>query len=444
MSRVLVVSNDFVGKVMAGPGIRYYNLAKELAKSHDVTLLTPNEPDVTVPGVRLARASEYMNVRRLARDFDTIVTQRLSVVAMTYLARSPVRVIYDLYDPFMIESLPFFAEQREALRYRRHAYRATTLVQNVAIAGGDAFICASERQRDLWLGVLSALGRIDVEAYAKDRTLTNLIRVVPFGLEPQAPIEREPALKGVVPGIGVNDKVLLWGGGVWNWFDPLTIIRAVAELSKERDDVKLYFLGVSPPRAGFEEMDMTGRAVSLAEELGLKDRHVFFNFGWVPYEARRNYLLDADVGVSAHFEDVETRYSFRTRILDYFWAGLPTLTTEGDVLADLIRERDLGRALPVGDVDAWVGAIRELLDSPAVSRAVRTNVEAVRPQFEWPRVVEPLAELIDGPAGKNGRLSVTSVASRYVWFGTRGILTKRGVRGTAREALRLVRRPEVP
>ena len=48
--------------------------------------------------------------------------------------------------------------------------------------------------------------------------------------------------------------------------------------------MKLYFLGVSHPKPGFEEMDMTGRAVALADELGLTDKHVFFNFGWVPYE----------------------------------------------------------------------------------------------------------------------------------------------------------------
>jgi hypothetical protein len=39
-------------------------------------------------------------------------------------------------------------------------------------------------------------------------------------------------------------------------------------------------------------------------------------------------LREADIGVSLHREDVETRYSFRTRVLDYLWAGLPIITTE--------------------------------------------------------------------------------------------------------------------
>ncbi len=34
----------------------------------------------------------------------------------------------------------------------------------------------------------------------------------------------------------------------------------------------------------------------LADELGLTDKHVFFNEEWVAYDDRQNYLLDADVG----------------------------------------------------------------------------------------------------------------------------------------------------
>ena len=42
-------------------------------------------------------------------------------------------------------------------------------------------------------------------------------------------------------------------------------------------------------------MAMAGEAVALADELGLRDRVVFFNFGWVPYAERGRYLLEADV-----------------------------------------------------------------------------------------------------------------------------------------------------
>ena len=57
------------------------------------------------------------------------------------------------------------------------------------------------------------------------------------------------------------------------------------------------------------------------------DHTVFFNDGWVPYAERGAWLAEADIGVSAHFDDIETRFAFRTRLLDYLWAGLPIVTT---------------------------------------------------------------------------------------------------------------------
>ena len=98
-------------------------------------------------------------------------------------------------------------------------------------------------------------------------------------------------------------------------------------------------------------MEMNARARALADELGLTGTHVFFH-EWIDYDARQNFLLESDIGVSTHFDHVETAFSFRTRVLDYLWAGLPTVVTEGDVLAELITEHDAGAAVPAEDVDA--------------------------------------------------------------------------------------------
>ncbi len=90
---------------------------------------------------------------------------------------------------------------------------------------------------------------------------------------------------------------------------------------------------------------MAVRARELADSLGLTGRHVFFNEKWVPYNDRQNFLLDADVGVSTHFEHIETTFSFRTRILDYLWTHLPIVTTRGDGFGDLVIAEGLGVAV---------------------------------------------------------------------------------------------------
>lgn len=445
--RILVVSNDRIGSTMAGPGIRYYNFARELAREQRVTLMVPEPVDIDTEGIEVVEAQTYSTraFRGYAETFDVVVAQNLLPWTMRALAKAPVRLIYDLYDPFLVENLGLFAEQEGSRRYQDAILRANTLAQEVALATGDAFLCASERQRDLWLGVLGALGRLEREEYTSDPSLRSLIDIVPFGLQAEPPVKTRAALKGVVPGIAENDRVLLWGGGIWNWFDPLTLIRAVARLAESRDDVKLYFLGVQHPNPETEEMGKAEEAVELAKELGVFDRWVFFNFGWVPYEDRANYLLEADLGVSAHYDNIETRFAFRTRVLDYLWAGLPIVTTEGDVLGELVRERNLGRAVREGDVDGWARAIQDLLDDPAEYGVVTRNIEHVRPQFEWPNVVKPLVRLATGrEAPVLGSRRSGAMVVRYVWFSVVAAVIKRGFRVAFMRAVQIVRKPRVP
>ncbi|MDQ5821624.1 MAG: glycosyl transferase family 1, partial [Actinomycetota bacterium] len=218
--RVLLHSIGDVGSTMSGPGIRYFELAKALAEQFDVTLAVPNESDAVVGGVRIVTTPrDPAALRRMLGAFDAVVSQNLPAHAMRWLARRPVRVVYDLYVPLLSEHLAMLDVELDhpaSVRFHEQAM----LAQRLALATGDAFVCASERQRDFWLGMLASLGRIDLDAYRRDPSMRALIDVVPFGLPDEPPVPADPALKGVIPGIAESDLVLLWGGGVWNWFDP--------------------------------------------------------------------------------------------------------------------------------------------------------------------------------------------------------------------------------
>jgi glycosyltransferase involved in cell wall biosynthesis len=258
-------------------------------------------------------------------------------------------------------------------------------------------MCASTKQRDFWLGQLSSVGRINPTTYDTDESLESLVTVVPFGLPEVPPTHQRQVLKGVVPGIGADDKVILWGGGVYNWFDPLTLLRAVDRLRHRRPDVRLFFLGLRHPNPDVPEMRMAVATRELADELGLTDRHVFFNEDWVAYEDRQNYLLEADVGVSTHLDHVETAFSFRTRILDYFWAGLPVVGTGGDALAELIENKSLGLTVPPGDVEALEEALFRVLDDEEFAALCRKNIDGIAGEFTWTKVLDPLTQYCRNP-----------------------------------------------
>jgi hypothetical protein len=178
-------------------------------------------------------------------------------------------------------------------------------------------------------------------------------------------------------------------------------------------------------------MAMAAEAVALAEELGLRDRSVFFNFGWVPLTERGRYLLDADVAVTAHFDNIETQFAFRTRLLDCLWAGLPVVTTVGDSLGDLIVGRGGGRSVGYGDVDGWVHALGELLDDHDERVRAQVAAAALRPDFEWPTVLAPLRGLAAGGSAAP-RARSRARDAEYVWLRLRISRELHGSLGAAR------------
>jgi hypothetical protein len=158
------------------------------------------------------------------------------------------------------------------------------------------------------------------------------------------------------------------------------------------------------PNPEVAEMDIGARTVRLADSLGLTGKHVFFNEHWVPYEERQNWLLDADCGVTTHFEHVETTFSFRTRVLDYLWAGLPIVTTDGDAFADLVREEKLGVVVPAEDVDALAAALERSLYDTEFIAACTERIAAVAQRFAWPEALAPLVEFCRDPRPAADRL----------------------------------------
>src|SRR6202022_3609404 len=104
-------------------------------------------------------------------------------------------------------------------------------------------------------------GALPLDDYERDPSLRRVIDVVPFGLPAQAPLAGPPAIKGVWPGIEPDARVLLWGGGVWNWLDPRTAIDAAALLADVRPAIHLFFLGMARPSL---EPDHAGAAAAHA------------------------------------------------------------------------------------------------------------------------------------------------------------------------------------
>jgi len=306
------------------------------------------------------------------------------------LAGLDVPIVVDAYDPFHLEQLEQTRalDPAERLRIVRDCVRAL----NDQLGRADLVLCASSRQRSLWLGHLAAVGRVNPLTYDASPELAELVAVVPFGTSASpAPAASRAQLVGTAfPGIGDDDVLLIWGGGLYPWFDADVLLAALARLASTHPQVKLLFLGTRHPLAPDEDTPVVRGLKERAAADGTLGRSVFFHDGWVPYDERHAWLGSADVGVSTHHPHLETEFSYRTRVVDYLAAGLPVATTDGDALADLVRTSGCGVVVPPHDVDALADALAGLADDRDRRRelSVRASVEARR--LDWDAVAAPL------------------------------------------------------
>jgi len=130
---------------------------------------------------------------------------------------------------------------------------------------------------------------------------------------------------------------------------------------------------------------------------------VHFVESWVPYADRGAWLLDADLAVSAHKPSLEAELSFRTRLLDCLWAGLPAACTAGDVLATEGEHQGWARTAPVGDVAALAEAMVTLCDS-ATNEKARAAARAAAKERTWRRSADAVLALLDQPAPERPKL----------------------------------------
>lgn len=393
-TKVLVITGDPIGAKLAGPAIRAWNMAEVLSRDNEVTLVTLTGTEhIDAPfDILHVRPGDDRAFAPLEKWADVIVFQGHAMAVFEALRASRKILVVDIYDPMHLEQL----EQGRQLPPEQWSTQVSdaTEVLNEQMRRGDFFLSASDRQRMFWLGQLASLGRINPATYDGDPDLHGLISVVPFGMPSMPPEHHTNVLKGVLPGIAVDDKVLLWSGGLYNWFDPASLIRAVADLSERHDDVRLFFQGTKHPHPGVPEMAIVAESRALADELGALDRSVFFNPSWVDYNDRQNFLTEADAGVSTHFSHIETTFSFRTRILDYLWAGLPMVVTEGDHFAELIAAERLGVVVKAEDVGALSAALERVLFDETFIAEARENIARVRARYFWEEALSPLVDFV--------------------------------------------------
>ena len=394
-ARVVFVCADTVGELMAGPAIRSVELAAVVsAAGHEAILTAPVGSTLDRAGITLRVWGDEAALRCALADAGVIVVFAPVLADNPWMASLGIPLVVDAYDPGLLETLeqrrgePFNAQRTWVADASRH------LTDALAVA--DVVLVANDRQRHLVMGMLAASGRIGSRLSAEDPALESFIRCVPFGLPSAPPAVDGRPLRAPLGELPDDAFIAYWGGGLYAWLDPITLIEAVAQCPDPR--VSAALLAGPHPTPVVGELPLADVARRRADELGLVPTSVSFIEHWVPYRERGDWLCDADVGVSLHHRHIETELSFRTRVLDYLWAGLPVICTEGDVLASLVAVRGLGIVVPPDDAAAVAQALSALAaEDPGLAAERRARIAAVASEMTWDHVAKPLVDFCARP-----------------------------------------------
>lgn len=360
MFQVVVHTPDVVGDRMAGPGIRAWHLARELAKHFPTTLIAKCE------------GSEAEGVPLIAHNSDAArAAMREAAVLIGQPARGfrkrrrEQRIIYDLFDPLVLELRELYGNL-PSLRQRVHL-GAEWWRLSEALMRGDLLMCAARKQREFY-EKLQGGGAPWIE--------------VPFGIDP-ADVRTCPK---------PQDNIVVWGGGVWEWLDPATAVEAIVRLNDDGFRAKLLFLGRARPNSmHLIDRRRESRFDAMLERGGA---HVSANDQWVPYRERLAWLRSGKIAIMLHRRTAEAEYSIRTRLFDAIAAGTPVIATAGGFAAELVEQEGLGIVVSPGDAQGVADAIRRLLTDDELYSASVQGLERIRPRFTWEVVTRPLVSAI--------------------------------------------------
>ena len=276
---VLLVTPEPLGERMAGPGHPLPGAGAAPWRGPvavgPVTVASLAGRDARRPGRRAGRRRRRRRpARRWSRGAGSVVVQGDVLGLHPWLADVDVPLVVDAYDPFHLEQL----EQARGLgeARRRAVVRDCVRALDRQLGRADLVLCASARQRAMWIGHLAALGRVNPVTY--DAVARPLRPASPSSRSASRRRRRPRRATGRgsrprCPGIGPDDDVVVWGGGIYDWFDPETVIRAVGRLAADRPRLRLLFLGTRHPAQGGVGAPRPSRARGpWPTELGLLDR----------------------------------------------------------------------------------------------------------------------------------------------------------------------------
>lgn len=366
MSRVMLVCPEPLGHGQpAGIGIRFVEIARVLrGDGHTITVLSPDAGRIEGCIARFINPDTLL----ATSDGSDVAIVQGHVANAFFLQANAIPTVVDLYDPYIIENLHYYADRGAEVFQHDHF----TLVNS--LARGDYFLCASEAQRQFYLGLLLACGRLNPMLFESDPRLESLIGIAPFGVQPP----RVPKSRSL-------DAPAILFGGIYDWYDPVAAIDAVAIARRTLPGATLTF--THHPNPELTPQGKLGEAMAHAKANG----YDFVRFEpWAAYEDRAEFFEQFAIALLTFPRSIETDLSMRTRVYDYLWCGLPIVTSAAPGTDEILERYGAGSVVAQDDPAAFASELVWILrDRERYERLARGAYDFVQ-DHQWDRTLAPL------------------------------------------------------
>jgi glycosyltransferase involved in cell wall biosynthesis len=342
-------------------------LARELARRHEVTVLTSGmgglPPDATDHGVRVIRVPVFFRTQRAVANFPSM---------LAYLPMAMVRgMLFGRSNVFDVVNTHFAVPTGPVGQVLAAHFRVPNIL---SIHGGDLYDPSKRMSphRHAWLRqsvrrVLLAADRVvgqsrnTVEHVEKIYGVSRAVDLIPLGIERPPPIEASPREDFGLPR---DAFVLVTVGRLVARKGTVQLVKAVA--ASNCPSAHLLIVGDGPDAPQIR---------AAARELGIADRvHLL---GQVTEDRKNRALATADVFASASQHE-----GFGLVFLEAMAYGLPIVCYDHGGQTDFLATGKTGFVLRLNDFDAFTRAIREMHDDvPQRLERGRYNREAVQEYF---------------------------------------------------------------
>ncbi len=379
-------------QTVEGGGMRAWGLAQGLLENGvDVTVAVNNsfpQEAHSYGGVSLVNWGLDDQFIELINSFDSVIISYCMGDPSVFVADNisdDIQLILDVYVPIYVE---VSARESEDTEQEYKNYFADLARHNHVLRRGDYFLCASQTQKIFYTGVLSSLGIVNPRSYRQSRLL-----ILPFG------IHNTPAVSSENPysPLGIDrkkDKIILWFGGMYPWFRADEFLKAVARLSLEEMSYKFVIVGGKNP---FNPNPDFSRQYELAQEFAksndLLDKNLFF-VDWVDFDERINWYRYADFVISINQPGEENIFSWRTRVMDYVWGEVVTLTNGGDPLSEDLLSKGAAIKLKGLTAEEMVSTIKSLYSKSSALPSAKKALASLKPDYYWATITAQAAKLI--------------------------------------------------